>query len=290
MNVYREIIVNSLLYMWANRTLYLGPFVSDIQLQPASSSFCVFLDGPATLEIKGVSKPVTGRTFLFPVDRTIKVLKHQGRVANIFLDPLGHEYHILKMFMGELENGVCFNAYNEATLIEVFECVQQKNHSEKVIYKWLDDFLRPPHICEGIRFKSDDRVNAVINLVKLSSVKPININLIARAVNLSETRLMILFKEYTGIPLRRYRLWHLMARAASLMTGGASLTDAAMQAGFSDAAHFCRNFKKHFGMSPVYLLNQIDPIRIHVHKTLPSWSGYPEQVKKLLIDRNYHAD
>ena len=38
------------------------------------------------------------------------------------------------------------------------------------------------------------------------------------------------------------------------MTRGSSLTDAAVEAGFADAAHFTRTFRGHFGIPPSALL------------------------------------
>jgi AraC-like DNA-binding protein len=79
---------------------------------------------------------------------------------------------------------------------------------------------------------------------------------LARAVNLSPGRLMHVFTESVGIPLRPYILWLKLQRAAAAIAGGAPLTQAAAAAGFSDAAHMSRTFRRMLGLSPSALRPQ----------------------------------
>ena len=70
---------------------------------------------------------------------------------------------------------------------------------------------------------------------------------------LSAHRLMHLFREGTGLPLRRYALWLRLRTAVAAALKGASLTAAAHAAGFSDSAHLSRSFREHFGLPPRFL-------------------------------------
>jgi len=74
---------------------------------------------------------------------------------------------------------------------------------------------------------------------------------IARSVGISESRLMHLFKEQVGIPIRRYLLWRRLMVAIDSVRAGQSLTTAAHGAGFADSAHLSRTFRQMFGMTPV---------------------------------------
>lgn len=73
---------------------------------------------------------------------------------------------------------------------------------------------------------------------------------LAARVSLSPSRLMHVFTESVGIPLRPYLLWLKLQRAATSIVNGVGLTQAAVGAGFADAAHMSRTFKRMFGMTP----------------------------------------
>jgi AraC-like DNA-binding protein len=73
---------------------------------------------------------------------------------------------------------------------------------------------------------------------------------LAAAVGLSPGRLMHVFTESIGVPLRPYLAWLKLQRAAGAIVGGAPLTDAAQAADFADAAHMSRTFRHMLGISP----------------------------------------
>lgn len=73
---------------------------------------------------------------------------------------------------------------------------------------------------------------------------------LAAAVFLSPSRLMHLFSEQMGLPIRRYALWQRMTAALRHLARGQTLTYAALEAGFSDAPHFSRTFRQMFGTAP----------------------------------------
>jgi transcriptional regulator GlxA family with amidase domain len=73
---------------------------------------------------------------------------------------------------------------------------------------------------------------------------------LAEAVGLSPGRLMHVFTESVGIALRPYLSWLRVQRAACAILGGTSLTEAAHLAGFADASHMGRTFKRRLGFVP----------------------------------------
>lgn len=79
----------------------------------------------------------------------------------------------------------------------------------------------------------------------------------AAMVSLSPSRFQALFRQATGLPFRRYRLWRRMARVVALLGDGQSLTAAAHEAGFASSAHLSAAFKDMFGLTPSEILPMI---------------------------------
>jgi len=77
---------------------------------------------------------------------------------------------------------------------------------------------------------------------------------LAAQTGLSVSRFQHLFKAATGVPVRRFRLWARMRRAIAMSVAGATITHAALEAGFSSPAHFAAAFREMFGMAPTQLL------------------------------------
>lgn len=94
----------------------------------------------------------------------------------------------------------------------------------------------------------DARVRRVIDRIAGRPDAPMSLAEAAELIHLSPSRFRHLFVEETGLPLRTYQLWVRLRLAVERMSEGASLTEAAHDAGFSDSAHFSRTFRRMFGM------------------------------------------
>lgn len=70
----------------------------------------------------------------------------------------------------------------------------------------------------------------------------------------SSSRLSHRFSDEVGLPFRRFILWTRIKRAVEVARRGGDLTEAALAAGFSDAAHLSRTFRAMFGLSPSLVL------------------------------------
>jgi AraC family transcriptional regulator len=80
--------------------------------------------------------------------------------------------------------------------------------------------------------------------------KPLSLVDAAAHVGLSSGRARHLFVESTGLPFRTYLLWLRLTKALEFFSAGASLTEAAHAAGFSDSSHLSRTFRRMFGIAP----------------------------------------
>lgn len=101
---------------------------------------------------------------------------------------------------------------------------------------------------------SDDEIERWI--VALPTVLPERLTAAACAyqLGLSSSRFLHRFRTHTGLPLRPYLRWRRLLVAVREAMQGASLTEAAHAAGFADAAHFTRTFRRHFGLAPSALM------------------------------------
>ncbi len=96
----------------------------------------------------------------------------------------------------------------------------------------------------------DPRVQLAIERLLADPSANASLAELAAAAGLSESRLAHLFRRDVGIPMRQYRLALRMEEAATQIALGASLTEAAHAAGFSDSAHFCRICRRMYGGAP----------------------------------------
>ncbi len=99
----------------------------------------------------------------------------------------------------------------------------------------------------------DPRVQATIAWAAQRLDERLGVSEAARRVGLSPDRMSHLFVEQTGLPFRTYLLWLRMTRAVELYADGASITQAAHEAGFADSAHFSRTFRRMFGVAAAEL-------------------------------------
>ena len=82
--------------------------------------------------------------------------------------------------------------------------------------------------------------------------------MLARHAGVSKSRLSHVFSAQVGIPLRPYVLWLRLQRAAAALAAGESVTSAAHAAGFADAAHLTRVFRRMFGLVPSDIARFVD--------------------------------
>ena len=96
--------------------------------------------------------------------------------------------------------------------------------------------------------KMDPRSSVVIDALRADPV--LNAQDCARAVGLSTSRLLHLFRQDTGMPFRDFRMWKRARRFLDRAAGTASLTEMAIRLGYPDSSHFSHSIRRTFGMGP----------------------------------------
>lgn len=100
------------------------------------------------------------------------------------------------------------------------------------------------------RIVSDERILRAVAYIHAHLDVSLTLDMVAAEACLSPSRFRHLFVEETGMALRPYILWRRMLRVWELLTVGSTLSAAAHQAGFADAAHLSRTSKSMFGFPP----------------------------------------
>lgn len=94
----------------------------------------------------------------------------------------------------------------------------------------------------------DQRVAAAVR--RMSQPDEAALDRISSGLGLSHSRLSHLFTAAIGGAPVRYRRWRRLRLAAELLGRGERIVDAALGAGFSDAAHLTRTFVEMLGITP----------------------------------------
>jgi AraC-like DNA-binding protein len=72
----------------------------------------------------------------------------------------------------------------------------------------------------------------------------------SQIARLERTTMLRRFKRQTGMTFRAYKNWTALKHATRLVIGGEQIGCAGLDAGFADAAHFSRQFRSTFGLTP----------------------------------------
>ena len=93
-------------------------------------------------------------------------------------------------------------------------------------------------------------VDRAIEFIRENALADLSLEEIAAAAGLSRFHFLRLFRKSTGLPPHAYLIQRRVEIARRAIEKGASLSRAAMEAGFSDQSHLTRRFKAIYGIPP----------------------------------------
>jgi AraC-like DNA-binding protein len=100
----------------------------------------------------------------------------------------------------------------------------------------------------------DTRVTKVLASIRGSDELRMSVDDAAAMAFLSPSRFAHLFKQQVGLPFRRYMLWRKLTRAMLVIGRERTISTAAHEADFADAAHLTRTFYQMVGLPPSILM------------------------------------
>ena len=143
---------------------------------------------------------------------------------------------------------------------QILECIDHENWTG--IRQIVENAF---HFKDAIENKTmEPRIQEVVTFIKANIKQEINTQQLMDVAHLSESRLLHLFKEVNGLPIRNYILWHRLQIVLKSIMEGKSLTVAAHEAGFSDQAHLTRTFTKMIGVPPSLLTKNSRFIQVSI--------------------------
>ena len=231
-----------------NYVLFVGTGLCTRAHRHLSASVTLSFDHP--FEVRVRDQVSRARLMLIRPDTEHALDARAAHVINLQLDPETELYARLRD--GSLRGRELLLADEvEGTLLATLRdiCAEVALVAQRVVETLLGS-LGAAHAT--LRF--DPRVAQALAVLKASFPNAPSSELVAKRVGASESRLMHLFREQVGVPLRRYTLWLRLRHLLFCVAAGDNLTHAAHAAGFADSAHFARVFSSMFGVPPSSLL------------------------------------
>jgi AraC-like DNA-binding protein/mannose-6-phosphate isomerase-like protein (cupin superfamily) len=124
---------------------------------------------------------------------------------------------------------------------------------EELFIDLMNDLISNAYCKVNENFKTgtkDLRIQQVVDLLRASFTQPVSLQQMAEHVRISPFHLIRLFKTAIGLSPYEYLLVLRLEHAKKLLHKGHSVQDAASGAGFYDASHFNRLFRKISGSTP----------------------------------------
>ena len=244
----------SVMYPWDKRTLFLGRLPDPVYASYGAATVVVSLGD----SIRCSSNLYQGRghSFLIPAGCPVFIDTGNSAVAICHLDVMGEDYASLTHGRRLPAGTLLLDVAEVADMKRAFVQMHQQPSDSNQAYQVLDDLLS--YCSRSISFtpKTDERLVPVISLIKDRIQDNLAIEELASTARLSVPRLVQLFKMQTGVPLRRFRLWHRIYESVISISEGQNLTDTAMACGFSDSPHLTHSFSSMWGVTPSRLFGK----------------------------------
>ncbi len=234
--------IKARLFFWEGSVLFFGPLSDTTTHSHHAAQITIGLDGPFHLKMSGVLHET--RIITIPPNQRHQLDGGQGKLAIALID-------------GTLDLGRAIAAGGVIPVCDRLNEIPATIDEAKNYLKHLTK-----HTAQQTTSQIDKRIARVLAVLEKPDDTPTNAATLAKLANLSQSRFLHLFKETTGLPLRRYILWRRIINSIEAAGQGADLTSAAHMGGFADSSHFSRTFRETFGLSPSKLLKNSQNIQV----------------------------
>jgi len=233
------------------RSLYLGPAFGLSAHRNAVAVLCVGVAGAfgvARDPRHPKSALIACRSALIPASTLHRLEITAEPMAFLYLDPQSADVEAVRSAMRHDHGRFFAGLRQETATLKTLRRIARREVEPAAARAELATVLGLPS-----PVRKDPRIADAVRQMRDTPDAPHALADLAKAAGLSPSRFLHLFKETTGVPLRRYRIWNRMGAAVHRVARGATLTEAAHAAGFASSAHFSAAFRGMFGMAPSQL-------------------------------------
>lgn len=242
---------SSYMYPWSKRTLFLGALPAPVNVTYGAATLVVSLGNCIRFSLKnGVLQE--GYSLLIPAGLPVWLDCGDETIAICHLDVLGQDYSRFEGCFPQAQrsNALAVSLCDEADYRELFRQMHAQPATSAQAWEMLDGILEYSFKRAENKAIVDPQIEAAIAHIKQNFDENMSVDEIAARVNLSVPTLIRKFKQQSGVPIRRFRLWHRLYESMLFVGAGQSLTEAALNSGFSDSPHFTHSFSFLWGVSP----------------------------------------
>ncbi len=236
------------LHFWGDRALYLGPDVSASVHSHYALQVCIGLSGPVRLRTGPGARWGAYWGAIIPSNLPHETDVPVALLATFWLEPTTPNRRLIAA-TAKGERIVSIEQRRLDQLVPKLRACWRERYDSEQAARLLDEVVR---ILAGEDQPAaiDARVARACELMAAAPHRRAPLDEIATRVSLSASRVSHLLRSELGLPARRYQLWLRLRDAIGELEKGRSVTDAALAAGFSDAAHLSRTFRRMLGFTP----------------------------------------
>ncbi len=238
------------LFFWRARALYLGPAFGLSPHRNAVPVLCASLGRSFRVAVDPKAREPTYlacHVALIPANTLHHLLIDDAPMAFLYVDARSDDFRRLRAQAAHFDGRLGLGLKGESAYLTALTRLQDGaawGEVREQIAAALD--LHAP-------IRGDARIAAALRQLHEAPDESAELAQLAQQVGLSPSRFLHLFKQATGVPFRRYRLWVRVGAAVRSLARGHALTDAALDAGFCSLAHFSATFREMFGLTPSVL-------------------------------------
>jgi len=246
--------------------MFIGTYKAPIIVSTGASTLMLSLDKPIRFKTQEMNVSRECMSLLIPAGTSVIFDLGEALIINCTLDPSGNDFNRIAQMMHKSEGRSFYQLKDEKKLIKNCQrtnALPDDTTSLKMMLQLLHlDPLIKNAIISPITHDLDPRAKKIIEVIQATINENLSLSELATEANMSPSRLVQIFKQQTGLPVRRYRLWYRLYTAAYAVGQGKNLTEAAAFAGFTDSSHFNRTVRSMLNIKPSYIFSCINPVRI----------------------------
>jgi AraC-like DNA-binding protein len=239
--------LTGVLYTYQTHVLYVGPLIASARHTHHAGQVMWVPGGLLVEDEDGVSRHVTAH--LVPPNRPHS---HGAAAAAAVLWVDRDDLQWERALRTSLDVSRECSAIAGVRLDE-----QLVSEEAREVARMLLDWVAPDHgsQADAPRHPAVMRMCALLDAA--APERDLSLTQLAAQSGLSMRQLRHRFTEELGLNPRAYLRWRRLRQAIASIERGATLTEAAVEGGFADGAHFSRVFLTQFGMAPSQALSSV---------------------------------